>query len=70
MKKVFIAVATTAVCLLLCLFVTDVKADEPKPGEDFILLPYQTMGYCTNWKLEYMCTAEVTSIRCTDPCKY
>lgn len=70
MKTVLIALTVMAVCLMSCLFITDVKADEPKPGEDFIQLPYQTMGHCTLWKLEKMCTAEVTSTRCTESCKY
>lgn len=39
------------------------------PSQDVIqLYPYQTMGYCSSWGLELMCTAEKTSEACQTHC--
>lgn len=69
MKKVLFSIAITLVFVMNVIVATVAYAAPVEPPIDNVeLAPYQTMGYCTPFKLTYMCTEMVTSTPCQIPC--
>lgn len=70
MKKVIIAGITTITLLLNCAAVYSLYADPVSPnlpivGEE---RPYQAMGHCTPWVVDFMCVSRKTANICSNDC--